>query len=92
MECPEKINLYIYFIIFIKYVSKIDYYEWSEVIMSSSIKEIIIQFVFVFLVLSIIGYFIKSLELNLIKSLALSFGLAMVKLVAYIIKKSKKIK
>jgi len=68
----------------------VKYYEGSEVIMCSSIKEIIIKFVFVFLVLFIIGYFIKSLELNMIKSLAISFGIALVDLVAYIIKKSKK--
>ena len=60
--------------------------------MGSSIKEIIIQFVIVFLLLFITGYFIKSLELTLIKSLAMSFGLAMANLVAYIIKKSKKVK
>lgn len=58
--------------------------------MCSSIKEIIIKFIFVFLILFIIGYFIKSLELNMIKSLAISLGIALVDLVAYIIKKSKK--
>jgi len=41
------------------FILKTDYYDWSEVIMGSSIKEIIIQFVFVFLVLFIIGYYIK---------------------------------
>lgn len=59
--------------------------------MGSSIKEIIIQFVIVFSLLFITGHFIKSLELTLIKSLAMSFGMAMVHLVAYIIKKSKKV-
>lgn len=58
--------------------------------MKNLIKEIIIQFVFVFMVLFIIGYSIKPLELNLIKSLAIAFGLAMVNIVVYIIKKYKK--
>lgn len=60
--------------------------------MDISIKDIIFQFVFVFLVLFIIGYFVKSLEFTIIKSLVLSFGMAMVSLVRYIIKKSKKVK
>lgn len=60
--------------------------------MNISIKDIIIQFVIVFLVLSITGYFVKSLELTMIKSLAMSFGMAMVSLITYIIKKYKKSK
>jgi hypothetical protein len=60
--------------------------------MNITIKDIIIQFVLVFLVLSITGYFVKSLELTMIKSLAMSFGMAMVSLVTYNIKKYKKSK
>ena len=59
-------------------------------IMSSSIKEIIIKFIFVFMVLFIVGYFIKSLEINMIKSLAISFGITLVDILAYILKKSRK--
>ena len=58
--------------------------------MSSSIKEIIIKFIFVFMVLFIVGYFIKSLEINMIKSLAISFGITLVDILAYILKKSRK--
>ncbi|WP_251861885.1 hypothetical protein [Clostridium sp. Marseille-Q2269] len=58
--------------------------------MSSSIKEIIIKFVFVLLVLFIVGHFIKSLELNILKSLAISFSITLIDFIVYVIKKSKK--
>lgn len=61
----------------------------EEIIISSSIKEIGIKFIFIFLVLFILGYFIKSLELNVIKSLVMSLGMALVDFIAYIIKKHK---
>lgn len=62
----------------------------GEIYVSSSIKEIIIKFILVFFVLCIAGYFIKWLELNVIKALAISFGIQLVDFVVYVIKKSKK--
>ena len=60
--------------------------------MSNLIKDRIMQFIFVFLVLFIVGYFIKSLDLNIIKSLVLSFVVTCVDFLIYIIRKSKKVK
>ncbi|NEU05204.1 hypothetical protein [Clostridium senegalense] len=57
--------------------------------MSSSIKEIIIKFIFVFLFLCIIGYFIKWLEINFNKALAISLGIGLVDFVTYTIKNSR---
>jgi hypothetical protein len=59
-------------------------------IMSKSIKEIIIKFFILFLVYLIIGYFIKSLEMNILKAVAISFGITLFDLMFYAIRKYKK--
>lgn len=54
--------------------------------MSNSIKEVLFKFVFVVLVLSIIGHFVKGLNITIIKAVIISSGIAIVDLIAYIIR------
>ncbi|GAA0742357.1 hypothetical protein [Clostridium oceanicum] len=54
--------------------------------MSNSIKEVLFKFVFVVLAFSIIGHFVKGLNITIIKSVAISSGIAIVDLIAYIIR------
>lgn len=57
--------------------------------MSDSIKEIIFKFIGVSLILTAIGYFIKSLELNFIRALLISCGMTIYDLIVFAIKKYK---
>lgn len=58
--------------------------------MSGSIKEIIVKFFIMFLVLLVIGHFIPKLELTMTKSLVISIGISLVDFVAYVIIKPKR--
>jgi len=58
--------------------------------MSASIKEIIFKYVFVFLVLLIIGHLVKWLQLNISMILGIATGMALLDLAIYMFKKYKK--
>ncbi|GFZ29934.1 hypothetical protein CSC2_04600 [Clostridium zeae] len=58
--------------------------------MSSSLKEIIIKFILVFIVLFLLGNFIPWLQINAIKAVAISAGISIVDTFALMFKKNKK--
>lgn len=58
--------------------------------MSESIKEVIIKFFCFFIIMSILGHFIKVANINLEKAFYMSLGMSTVDLIVYIIKKKRK--
>jgi len=58
--------------------------------MSSYIKRVLIKFIFLFCIFFIIGYFVKWLNLNIIRALIISFSIEIIDLIEDIIKISKK--
>jgi len=58
--------------------------------MSTSIKKIIFEYVFVFLVLLIISHLVKWLQLNNSMILGIVAGMALLDLMMYMVKKYKK--
>jgi formate hydrogenlyase subunit 4 len=62
----------------------------GEVKMSNSLKEVIIKCFFVFLILYIVGIFIKWLALTLLKALAIALVIALLDGVYVTLKNSNK--
>lgn len=58
--------------------------------MSSSLKEIIIKFIFVFIVLFLLGSFIPWLHIDAVKAVAITAGVSIVDTFALMLKKTKK--
>lgn len=58
--------------------------------MSSSLKEIIIKFILVFIVLFLLGHFIPWLQIDAVKSVAISAGISIVDTLILMFKKTKK--
>lgn len=58
--------------------------------MNESLKEVIFKFFFILVFFLIVGYFVKSLNMNFNKAFFMSLGMSTVDLVIFIYKKSKK--
>ncbi|ERI93058.1 hypothetical protein HMPREF1982_01879 [Clostridiales bacterium oral taxon 876 str. F0540] len=58
--------------------------------MNESLKEVIFKFFFILAFFLIVGYFVKSFNMNFNKAFFMSLGMSTVDLVIFIYKKSKK--